>query len=98
MKEQIIMEIVDPSTAATRCAIFIDIKCLGDKAGKVGSSMRTHFVYLMGATNLPNLAIGHEHKMVMQFQDKDHITEHWTWRRDGRDSETVYKFVRQSNR
>jgi len=50
-----------------------------------------------GATNLPNPAIGHEHKMVMQFQDKDHITERWTWRKDGKDSDMVYKFVRQSN-
>jgi hypothetical protein len=49
-----------------------------------------------GATNLSSPAIGHEHKMVMQFQEKDHITERWTWRKDGRDSETVYKFVRQS--
>jgi hypothetical protein len=50
-----------------------------------------------GATNLPDVAIGHQHKMVMQFQDKDHITERWTWRKAGRDSETVYKFVRKSN-
>lgn len=50
-----------------------------------------------GATNLANPEIGHEHKMVIQFQDKDHITEHWTWRKAGRDSETVYKFVRRSN-
>lgn len=50
-----------------------------------------------GATNLPNIAIGHEHKMVMQFQDKDHIIEHWIWRKDGRDSETVYRFVRKGN-
>jgi hypothetical protein len=50
-----------------------------------------------GATKLANPEIGHEHKMVIQFQDKEHITEHWTWRTAGRDSETVYKFVRRSN-
>ena len=50
-----------------------------------------------GATNLANPEIGHEHKMVLQFQDKDHITEHWTWRKAGKDSETVYKFARRSN-
>jgi len=50
-----------------------------------------------GATNLPSPAIGHEHKMVMEFEDNNHITERWTWRRDGKDSETVYKFVRQSS-
>lgn len=49
------------------------------------------------ATNLPDLAIGHQQKLVIQFQDKDHIIEHWTWRKNGKDSETVYKFVRKSN-
>jgi hypothetical protein len=50
-----------------------------------------------GATNLANPEIGHEHRMVIQFQDKDHITEHWTWRKAGKESETVYKFARRSN-
>lgn len=50
-----------------------------------------------GATNLASPAVGHEHKLVMEFEDNDHITERWTWRKAGKDSETVYKFVRQSN-
>ena len=49
-----------------------------------------------GATNLPSPAIGHEHQLVLQFQDKDHITEHWTWRKNDKDMEIVYKFVRRS--
>ena|ERR1700758_5402656 len=47
------------------------------------------------AGNLPSLAIGHEHKLVMQFQDRNHLIERWTWRGDGKDTETVYHFVRK---
>ena len=48
-----------------------------------------------GAGNLPELATGHEHKLVMRFEDENHITEEWTWRKDGKDSVTVYHFTRQ---
>jgi len=49
-----------------------------------------------GAGNLADLGEGHEHKLVIQFQDKDHITEHWTWRSNGTDTELVYHFARNS--
>jgi hypothetical protein len=49
-----------------------------------------------GAGNLPSLAIGHEHKLVIQFQDKDHITEDWTWLQNGKNTEMVYHFARKS--
>ena len=49
-----------------------------------------------GAANLMSPSAGHEHKLVMQFQDKDHITERWTWRQNGKDSEMVYHFARKS--
>jgi hypothetical protein len=47
------------------------------------------------AGNLPSIAVGHEHKMVMEFEDKDHITEHWTWRKNGKDSEMIYHLARK---
>ena len=47
-----------------------------------------------GAGNLASSDEGHEHKLVIEFQDKDHITEHWTWRSNGKDTETVYRFTR----
>jgi len=50
-----------------------------------------------GATNLPDLKIGHEQKLVIQFRDQNHIVEHWTWRKDGKDSEMVYTFTRQTH-
>src|ERR1700730_1422832 len=42
------------------------------------------------AGNLPSIAVGHEHKMVMEFEDKDHITERWTWQTNGKDTEMIY--------
>jgi len=49
-----------------------------------------------GAGNLPNLATGHEFKLVIRFQDKDHVTEYWTWRQNGNQTETVYHFARKN--
>ena len=47
-----------------------------------------------GAANLPSLAVGHERKLVIEFQDSDHITERWTWRRDGKDTDMVFRLAR----
>jgi hypothetical protein len=38
------------------------------------------------ARNLPSLAKGHEQRLVLQFEDADHVKELWTWRRDGKDT------------
>jgi hypothetical protein len=48
-----------------------------------------------GAGNLPTLSMGHEHKLVMRLEDENHITEEWTWRRDGKDTRMVYHFTRK---
>jgi hypothetical protein len=50
-----------------------------------------------GAGNLPELSRGHEQRLVMRFEDADHITEEWTWRRNGKDAVTVYHFARISH-
>jgi len=49
----------------------------------------------LSSGNLPSIAVGHEHKMVLDFEDKDHITEHWTWRKNGKDMEMVYYLARK---
>jgi hypothetical protein len=46
------------------------------------------------AGNLASLADGHEHKLVIDFTDRDHIDEHWTWRRDGSDTEMTFRLAR----
>jgi hypothetical protein len=48
-----------------------------------------------GATNLPDPSAGHEHQLVILFEDKDHITEQWTWRKNGKDTKMTYHFVRK---
>jgi hypothetical protein len=50
-----------------------------------------------GAGNLPSLAVGHEHKLVIEFLDKDHIIERWTWRKDGKDTVMVYQLSRKND-
>jgi hypothetical protein len=49
-----------------------------------------------GATNLPDPAVGHKHQLVIVFEDKDHITERWTWRKNGKDTKMIYRFVRKT--
>jgi hypothetical protein len=47
-----------------------------------------------GASNLPDLATGHEQRLVLRFKDENHITEEWTWRKNGKNQVTVYDFAR----
>ena len=48
-----------------------------------------------GAGNLPDSDIGHQHKLVIEFVDEDHITERWTWRAKGKDTLMVFHLVRK---
>ena len=54
------------------------------------SEIRQLVFSFQDAGNLPNLAVGHEHKLVMDFSDDNHRTERWTWRRDGHDTDMVF--------
>lgn len=49
----------------------------------------------LSAGNLPSIAVGHEHQMVLDFEDKDHITERWTWQKNGKDMDMVYHLARK---
>ncbi len=33
--------------------------------------------------------------MVLDFEDKDHITERWTWRKNGKGTDMVYHLARK---
>jgi hypothetical protein len=50
-----------------------------------------------GAGNMASDAVGHQHKLVLHFEDDDHITEEWTWRKDGKDSLMVIHFTRKKS-
>lgn len=47
-----------------------------------------------GATNLPDPSIGHEQKLILEFKGADQIVEHWTWRKNGKDTEMIYNLTR----
>ena len=49
----------------------------------------------LDAGNLSSIAVGHEHKMILEFDDEDHITERWTWRKNAKDTEMIYHLVRK---
>ncbi len=48
-----------------------------------------------GASNLPSPNTGHQHHLVIQFEDENHITETWTWRHEGVDMPMVYHLARR---
>jgi hypothetical protein len=48
-----------------------------------------------GAGNLKSPSTGHQHHLVLQFVDQDHITESWTWRENGKDTPMVFQFTRK---
>jgi hypothetical protein len=48
-----------------------------------------------GAANLPSPATGHQHKLTLHFDDANHITETWVWRKDGKDTPMVFHLKRQ---
>lgn len=60
------------------------------KSGEI-KELDFHFT---GAGNLPEPSIGHEQRLVLRFEDENHITEEWTWRSKGKDSVTVIHFAR----
>ncbi len=47
-----------------------------------------------GAANLPDIAVGHEHKLVIRFESSDHITERWTWQSEGKDTDMIVHLAR----
>ena len=49
--------------------------------GSQGDAIVFQFV---DAANLKGSSDGHMQGLVIKFQDKDHVTEEWTWKADGR--------------
>ena len=50
-----------------------------------------------GAGNLKSPATGHQHHLVIRFDDADHITETWTWRQDNKDIPMLFHFSRKKD-
>lgn len=60
----------------------------------VGEVHRLVFTF-ESAGNLPDITVGHEYRLIMDFTDKNHIVEHWTWRQNDKDTESVYRLERK---
>ena len=50
-----------------------------------------------GAGNLKSPETGHQHHLVLKFEDADHITETWTWRENGKDTPMVFHFTHKKS-
>ena len=50
-----------------------------------------------GAGNLKSPETGHQHHLVLRFEDDDHITETWTWREGEKETPMVFRFARKKN-
>jgi len=50
-----------------------------------------------GAGNLKSPSTGHQHHLVIRFDDAEHFTETWTWREDGKDIPMLFHFTRKKN-
>jgi hypothetical protein len=48
-----------------------------------------------GASNLLSPKIGHQHHLLITFEDENHITETWTWRQGGMDMPMVFHLKRK---
>ena len=59
-----------------------------------GSVQELEFVF-RDAGNLPVATTGHQQKLVMHFEDENHLTESWTWRQNGKDSVQTMRFTRK---
>jgi hypothetical protein len=51
----------------------------------------------VSAGNLPSPAAGHQHHLVIRFEDSEHITETWTWRQDDMDMPMGFHLARKEN-
>lgn len=48
-----------------------------------------------GAGNLKSPSTGHQHHLIIQFEDANHITETWTWRKEDKDTLMVFHLTRK---
>jgi hypothetical protein len=53
----------------------------------VSEDGKTFTFDFLDATNLPDPANGHMHKMVLVIRDKDHFTEEWFFSQNGKDAD-----------
>ena len=50
----------------------------------------------LDATNLAGPDAGHMHKVVLTFDDGNHITQQWTWREKGQEKVETFRLARKN--
>ncbi len=66
------------------------------RTAPVAASVNQLTFNFVRATNLASPAAGHMHNLVVTFEDKDHFTQKWTWRENGRAMTEAFHFTRKS--
>ena len=64
-------------------------------AAPPAGEIKTLTFSFLDATNLAGPADGHMHQMVMTFQDKDHLTQEWTWKSGQEEKKETFQFQRK---
>jgi hypothetical protein len=59
-----------------------------------GSRSDSIVFQFVDAANLKESSDGHMQGLVIKFQDKDHVTEEWTWKADGKETTSVFHLQR----
>jgi hypothetical protein len=67
------------------------------RAAPASDDVRELAFEFQGASNLPSPNTGHQHHLVIQFEDENHITETWTWRHEGMDMPMVFHLTRKKS-
>ena len=66
------------------------------KAQPVSGEVKSLTFSFLDATNLAPPDSGHMHRLVVAFQDKNHMTQDWTWREYGKDAYTeTFRYERK---
>jgi len=61
------------------------------QSSRGGDTIAFQFV---DVANLKKADEGHMRRLVIKFQDKDHLTQDWTWRENGKEVKTTFRLQR----
>jgi hypothetical protein len=48
-----------------------------------------------GASNLRDTSVGHQHRVVIRFEDANHISESWTWKQGDHEMPMLFHLARK---
>jgi hypothetical protein len=66
------------------------------ETGPITGATKSMDFQFVSATNLATPETGHMQRLVVNFEDPNHMTETWTWRENGKEGSKVMHFTRKS--